>query len=72
MVRLASINAHIKARGGKEQLVRSNEPWGKNYFYFIHCGPNDLPSESIPICRLNQIPLDEWIHIWEQVRAKYQ
>lgn len=72
MLRLSAINAHIKFRGGKEELVRSREPRGKNYFYFINCGPGNVPSESIPVVRLNLLSLEEWLARWEDTRRKYE
>ena len=71
MVRLSAVNAHIAHRGGKERLVRSREPRGKNYFYFINCGPDNVPSEAIPVNRLSQFTIEQWLETWEETRRKY-
>lgn len=66
MVTLKSVNAAIKARGGREQLVR-----GDGYHYFIGGVADELASyPSIYVCYTSHFTLEQWLSEWESMVAE--
>lgn len=62
MLHLKTVNNEITKRGIDAKLVKGN-----GYYYFIGPAVDGAFSTSVCVYRLNQLPLEQWLFILDEI-----